>query len=59
MEGEIQRRKEHINFATDFQKARGFVRSNWSTKNFDPEDNPLIESSSTEDEDDEGNYTKQ
>ena len=53
MEGEIQRKKEHLNFATDFQKARGFVRTNWSTKNFNPEDNPLEMTSSSEEEDDD------
>lgn len=34
---------------SDFE-ARGFVRSNWKTKNFNPADNPLLETSSTEEE---------
>ena len=53
MEGEIQRKKEHLNFATDFQKASGLVRTNWSTKNFDPNDNPLEMTSSSEEEDED------
>lgn len=40
MESEIMRRKEHINFASDFERARGFVRKNWKTKNFNPTDDP-------------------
>jgi hypothetical protein len=51
MEVEIQRKKEHQNFATNFEKARGFVRSNWKTKNFDYRDNPLVEESSEEEYD--------
>jgi len=38
MESEIARRKEHSNFATNFEQARGFVRTNWKTKNYNPED---------------------
>jgi len=37
-----------LNFGSNFQKARGFVRTNWKTKNFNPEENPLLEESSTE-----------
>lgn len=40
MESEIQRRKEHLNEATNFEKARGFVRTNWKTKNWNPNDDP-------------------
>jgi uncharacterized protein YdaU (DUF1376 family) len=40
MEAEIQRRKEHLNEATNFEQARGFVRTNWKTKNWNPNDDP-------------------
>ena len=40
MEAEIQRRKEHLNDATNFEQARGFVRTNWKTKNWNPDDDP-------------------
>jgi len=46
MEAEIQRRKEHINFATNFEEARGFVRTNWKSKNFNPNDDPTQSDSS-------------
>ncbi len=49
MEAEILRKKEHINFATNFEKARGFVRSNWKSKNFNPNDDPTKQDSSTDD----------
>jgi hypothetical protein len=52
-EAEVQRRKEHINFATNFAEARGFVRTNWKSKNFDPKDDPTQYSSSTEESEDE------
>lgn len=48
MEAEIQRKKEHQNFATNFAKSRGFVRTNWKSKNFNPADDPCAESSSTD-----------
>jgi len=48
MESEIQRKKEHINFATNFQKSRGFVRTNWKSKNWKPEDDPCGKDSSTD-----------
>lgn len=51
MESEIQRRKEHINEATNFEKARGFVRTNWKTKNWNPNDDPTQVDSSTDSED--------
>lgn len=51
MEGEIQRRKEHLNEATNFQEARGFVRSNWKTKNWNPNEDPTQQDSSTDSED--------
>lgn len=50
IEVEIQRKKEHQNFGSNFQ-ARGFVRKNWKTKNFNPNSNPLLEESSTDSED--------
>ena len=49
MEAEIQRKKEHLNFATNFEKARGFVRTNWKSKNFNPKDEPTQQDSSTDD----------
>lgn len=49
MEAEFQRKKEHVNAASNFQKARGFVRTNWKSKNFDPSENPCDQSSSTDD----------
>lgn len=33
MESEIARKKEHLNVATNFEEARGWVRKNWKTKN--------------------------
>jgi hypothetical protein len=48
MESEIQRRKEHKEVATNFEKARGFVRKNWKSKNFDPNDDPTKYDSSTD-----------
>ena len=51
MESETQRRKEHINEATNFEKARGFVRTNWKTKNWNPNDDPTQVDSSTDSED--------
>lgn len=49
LEAEIQRKKEHQNFGNKFE-VRGFVRSNWKTKNFNPSDNPLLEESSDDEE---------
>lgn len=51
MEAEIQRRKEHLNEATNFEEARGFVRSNWKTKNWNPNEDPTQHDSSTDSED--------
>ena len=56
MEAEIQRRKEHLNEATNFEKARGFVRTNWKTKNWNPNDDPTQMDSSTDSEDAETLY---
>jgi hypothetical protein len=38
-----------LNVATNFEKARGFVRTNWKSKNFNPNDNPCELDSSTDD----------
>ena len=51
MEAEIQRRKEHLNDATNFEKARGFVRTNWKSKNFNPLNDPTEYESSTDESD--------
>ena len=56
MEAEIQRRKEHLNDATNFEKARGFVRTNWSSKNWNINDDPTELESSTDSEDAEVMY---
>jgi hypothetical protein len=37
MESEIARKKEHMNEATNFSKARGWTRSSWKTKFVKPE----------------------
>lgn len=50
MESEIQRRKEHNEVATNFERARGFVRKNWKSKNFDPNDDPTKYDSSTDED---------
>lgn len=50
-EAEVQRRKEHLNEATDFQKARGFVRTCWKTKNWNPDEDPCQYDSSSDSED--------
>lgn len=50
VETEIQRKKEHQVTGSNFE-ARGFVRTNWKSKNFDPESNPLLEDSSSDDSD--------
>lgn len=36
MESEIARKKEHLNVATNFAKARGWQRTNWKSKNHKP-----------------------
>ena len=53
MEAEIARKKEHVNAATNFEKARGWVRSNWKTKHHQPgKETPktFLEISSSSDE---------
>ena len=59
MEAEIQRRKEHLNEATNFEKARGFVRTNWKTKNWNPNDDPTQEDSSSDSDDVEAVYQEE
>jgi hypothetical protein len=49
---EVNRRIEHQNSATRFVESRAFVRSNWKTKKFDPTRNPLLDDSSSEEEED-------
>ena len=49
IEEEIQRRKEHKENGSNFQ-ARAFVRRSWKTKNFNPLNNPLLEDSSSDEE---------
>ena len=44
---EIQRKKEHQYEGSNFE-SRAFVRTNWKTKNFNPDSNPLEEESSEE-----------
>jgi hypothetical protein len=44
---EIARKIEGHNEGTKFEKARGFVRKNFSSKNFDPNLNPLLEDTSS------------
>lgn len=48
IEAEIQRKKEHNKDATNFEKARGFVRTNWKTKGYDPSCDPTKAYSSTD-----------
>lgn len=48
IEAEIQRKKEHNKDATNFEKARGFVRTNWKTKGYDPAMDPTKADSSTD-----------
>ena len=47
---EVQRKIEHQTTATRFVESRAYVRSNWKTKKFDPSRNPLLDSSSSEEE---------
>lgn len=49
-ESDISRKNEGRKSGNNFQ-SRGWVRKSWKTKNFNPENNPLLEESSTEEED--------
>lgn len=53
MESEISRRKEHMVSATNFAKVRGFVRSCWKTKNYNPGQDPCAWDSSTDESDED------
>jgi hypothetical protein len=46
MEAEIQRKKEQINFATNFEEARGFVRTNWKSFGYKIDEDPTQADSS-------------
>ena len=48
IEGDIARKQEHVREGNNFEKARGFIRRNWSSKNFNPKSNPMEEESSEE-----------
>jgi hypothetical protein len=39
-----------LNNATNFEKARGFVRTDWKSKNFNPAMDPTLIDSSTDEE---------
>jgi len=56
LEGEIQRKKEQIANGSNFEKARAFNRRNWSSRGFNPHQNPLNELSSDSEEFDEAEY---
>eukprot|EP00352_Strombidinopsis_acuminata_P000558 CAMPEP_0176347304 /NCGR_PEP_ID=MMETSP0126-20121128/6945_1 /TAXON_ID=141414 ORGANISM="Strombidinopsis acuminatum, Strain SPMC142" /NCGR_SAMPLE_ID=MMETSP0126 /ASSEMBLY_ACC=CAM_ASM_000229 /LENGTH=95 /DNA_ID=CAMNT_0017695389 /DNA_START=1131 /DNA_END=1418 /DNA_ORIENTATION=- len=53
MESEIARKKEHMNEATNFAKARGFVRTCWKSKNYNPTEDPTAYDSSTDESDED------
>jgi hypothetical protein len=44
------RKKEHRDGASKFEKARGFVRTDWKSKNFNPNDDPCVADSSTDED---------
>ncbi len=48
IECEILRKKEHMDVGTNFEKARGFVRQNWKSKNFQPGEDPTKYDSSSD-----------
>ncbi|TNV83407.1 hypothetical protein FGO68_gene17165 [Halteria grandinella] len=50
VEGEVKRKQEHQNSATKFAESRGYQRSNMKTKGYNHEINPLLESSSSDDD---------
>lgn len=51
IESDIMRKKEHVVGASKFEKSRGFVRTSWKSKNFDPQADPCLFDSSTDDDD--------
>ena len=50
VESDIMRKKEHRDGASKFEKARGFVRTDWKSKNFNPNDDPCMADSSTDED---------
>lgn len=50
VESDIMRKKEHGDDASKFEKARGFVRTDWKSKNFNPKDDPCLADSSTDED---------
>lgn len=50
VESDIQRKKEHLNNASNFEAARGFVRTNFKSKGYDPMQDPTQDASSTDTE---------
>ena len=50
MATEVSRKIEHQNSATRFVESRAYIRTNWKTKKFDPSKNPLLDSSSSEED---------
>jgi hypothetical protein len=51
MATEVSRKIEHQNSGTRFVESRAYIRTNWKSKKFDPSRNPLLDSSSSEEED--------
>jgi hypothetical protein len=49
LQEDIERKKEHLNNGSNFQ-SRAFVRSSWKSKNFNPNDNPLLQDSSSDED---------
>ena len=47
---EVARKLENQSSATRFVESRAYVRTNWKTKKFDPSKNPLLDSSSSEED---------
>ena len=47
---EVARKLEHQSSATRLVESRAYVRTNWKTKKFDPTKNPLLDSSSSEED---------
>ena len=47
---EITRKQENQIQGTKFEKARGYVRKNYSSKRFNPNHNPLLEDTSSSEE---------
>lgn len=58
MESEIQRKKEQINFATNFEAARGFVRTNWKSYGYKIDEDPTQADSSESEYGSEGSEEK-